>query len=175
MGGEPVTDNERMQIKVLHGQGLSATAISKRLGRPVRTITRIAAEYGMYFDRYNTQAATLAAVADMKNRRARIALRLLNEAEELLDDMHRVYNAFSFGGKDGAHFVQHVVLPTPQDKTNLSRAASALLDQHRKLADFDNETKTEEARSMLVGLSEALGAAARALESPAPDGSVTGD
>lgn len=171
MNGEPVTDSERMQIKLLHGQGMSATAIGKRIGRPVKTVTRIAADYGMFFDRQNTQAATAAAAADMKARRARIAQRLLNEAEEALDDLHRVYNAFAFAGKDG-EFAQHLVMPVPQDKANLSRAASILLDQHRKLADFDSDTGADQARSMLAGLSEALGVAARAMEST--DGSEPG-
>ena len=73
-----------------------------------------AAQMGMFFDHAQTDAATKAAAIDMAARRARIAARLLDESEELLDDLKRPYvdHTFTVQGE----YVQHAAMPTPQDK-----------------------------------------------------------
>lgn len=167
MGGTPVTEAEKMKIRVLHGQGWSAGKIAKELGRPRTTITTIAAKMGMFFDHAQTAAATRAAAVDMRARRARIAERLLNESEELLDDLKRPYvdHTFTVGGE----YVQHAAMPTPQDKAHLTRATSNLMAEHRRLAEFDDEEGAEAAKSMLGQLFKGLQAAVGADAETAPD------
>jgi len=153
--GRPVTDAERMKIRVLHGKGWSAGRIAKELGRPRTTVTRTAAQDGMFFDHAQTEAATKAATIDMKARRARIAARLLDESEELLDDLKRPYINHAFTPK--GEFVQHAVMPVPGDKAQLSRGVGGLLAEHRRLVEFDADDGTEvAARSVLTVLLENL-------------------
>lgn len=135
--GAPVTDAEKMKIRTLHGKGWSAGKIAKELGRPRTTVTRCAAQMGMFFDHAQTDAATRAASIDMAARRSRIAERLLNESEELLDDLKRPYVDHTFTVK--GEYVQHAAMPTPQDKANLSRSVANLMAEHRRTAEFDTD------------------------------------
>jgi hypothetical protein len=133
--GVPVTEAEKMKIRTLHGKGWSAGKIAKELGRPRTTVTRTAAQLGMFFDHAQTANATRAAAIDMKARRARIAERLLNESEELLDDIKRPYVDHTF--TQAGEYVQHAAMPVPQDKAHLTRSAANLLAEHRRMAEFD--------------------------------------
>lgn len=163
---EPFTEQERMKIRVMHGRQMSATAIAKELGRSVSGVTKHAAAMDLHFDHAQTANATVTAAIDMRGRRARIAERLLREAEGTLDDLHRPYmdHAFSQGGDPSDRFVQHLAMPTPADKNQLVRAAQAALTEHRRLAEFDAETQAGEARNMLGDLGRTLRAVADALE-----------
>lgn len=163
---DPFTDQERMNIRVWHGRGWSATEIAKKLGRSKSGVTKAAAAMDLHFDHSQTEQATRAAAIDMRARRARIAGRLLREAEETLDDLHRPYmdHAFSQGGDTDSRFTQHLAMPTPSDKNQLMRAAQAALTEHRRLAEFDAESQAGEAKNMLGDLGGALRAVADALE-----------
>ena len=159
--GKPVTEAERMKIRVCHGQGWTATKIAKDLGRPVVTVTRQAAAMHLHFDHAQTANATKAAAIDMKARRARIAARLLDESEELLDDLKRPYMDHTF--TQAGEYVQHAVMPVPQDKAHLTRGAPNLMAEHRRMAEFDTSDDGAAAgRSMIgklfSGLAEAVGA-----------------
>ena len=158
--GRPVTEAERMKIRVLHGQGRTATAIAKELDRPVSTITRCASQMHLHFDHAQTANATKAAAIDMKARRARIAARLLDESEELLDDLKRPYMDHTF--TQAGEYVQHAVMPVPQDKAHLTRGAANLMAEHRRMAEFDaGDEGAAAGRSMIgklfSGLAEAVG------------------
>jgi hypothetical protein len=170
--GRPVTEAEKRKIRVLHGKGWSAGKIAKELGRPVSTVTRCASQMDLHFDHAQTQAATQAAAIDMRARRARIAERLLREAEGHLDDQHRPYLAYAFanGGDPDTRFSQHAVMPQPADKAQLMRAATSALAEHRRLAEFDTgDEGAVQARSMLGKLFEGL-AEAVGTETPQGDG-----
>jgi predicted metal-dependent hydrolase len=162
----PFTEAERMKIRLLHGRQMSATAIAKELKRSVSGVTSVAKSMDLHFDHEQTATATATAAIDMRGRRARIAERLLREAEGLLDDLHRPYmdHAFSQGGDPADRFVQHLAMPTPADKNQQVRAAQAALTEHRKLAEFDAETQAGEAKNMLGDLGRTLRAVADALE-----------
>lgn len=158
--GRPVTEAERMKIRVMHGQGWSAGKIAKEIGRPRTTVSREATKMHLHFDHAQTAAATKAAAIDMKARRARIAARLLDESEELLDDLKRPYMDHTF--TQAGDYVQHAVMPVPQDKAHLTRGASNLMAEHRRMAEFDSTDDGAAAgRSMIgklfSGLAEAVG------------------
>ena len=154
----PFTEQERMRIRVLHGQGWSATRIAAELKRSTRGVTRVAAGMGMHFDHSQTAAATRAAAIDQRARRARLAERALIEAEECFDDLHRPYidHAFSQGGAPADRYAQHAAMPTPADKAQLMRAATAALAEHRRLAEFDADDGAKDAKNLLSGLGQAL-------------------
>ena len=169
--GEPFTEAERMKIRLLHGRQMSATAIAKELKRSVSGVTSQAASMDLHFDREQTATATAAAATDMRARRARIAERLLREAEGALDDLHRPHMAYSFaaGGDPETRYSQHMVMPLPADKNQLMRAAQAALTEHRRLADFDADDTdgSKNARSLLGNLFATM--AERVAAEPAPE------
>lgn len=158
MAGARITEAERDQVRDLHAAGLSANAIGREIGRPAQSVSRVAAQLGLSFDRSKTRAAHAARVTDMKAARSRLAGRLLAEAESLLDDLHRPFLARNFapGGDPDLRFSQHLAMPEPADKAALMRAFSAAMAQHLKLADFDGDSSIDHSKSLLGSLFESL-------------------
>src|SRR5690606_41289059 len=74
------------------------------------------------FDRSQTKRATEAAQADNAAIRAIISRRLLEKANELLDQMDRPYRVFSYGGKDTTSRERILDRPTPVVLRNIMTA-----------------------------------------------------
>jgi len=129
----PVTDQDREQIKQLHAEGLGCNQIADRLNRSASTIGRLARELGLPFDRSRVIAATRAAVADARARRADLALVLLDDATRLRAQIWEPHEYIDHGGRDftEARWTQHE--PSPQDKRNLMLAAATAIDRVLKL------------------------------------------
>lgn len=83
--GRPLTDHDRQRVAELHAQGMSRNDIARQIKRSPSTVTKLARELGLAFDRAATRAATAAKVADAKARRADLALKLLDLAHEEAD------------------------------------------------------------------------------------------
>ncbi|MGP4019968.1 helix-turn-helix domain-containing protein [Saccharopolyspora sp. 5N708] len=81
----PVTEQERERVRELHAQGKTRNAIAKIMGRSPGTISTIARELGLAFDRSATAAASAAKAADNKARRVEIAHPATAWAAELVD------------------------------------------------------------------------------------------
>lgn len=137
MAGVPLSDTERMRIRVLHGRGWSATAIGKELGRPTSTVTRAANSMDLHFDHAQTDSATRAAMITSAARATRVAERMLREAEDCLDSIHRPYMAWDFANNGESRYSEHLVMPGPAEKAQLMRAAQTGLSEYRRQTDFD--------------------------------------
>jgi hypothetical protein len=158
----PVTDEDREQVKALHAQGLSRNAIGKQLGRSGRTISRIAVELGLSFERAGaTAAATKAKIADGQARRARLQVEALDAAQRLLGQMFAPTKVFNFGGKENDYNERRHDEPPFRDKRDIATALQALANTALKLAEYDKATGSEDEKSMLVDLREALMAVRR--------------
>lgn len=94
------------------------------------TVTKIAAEEGVSFDRSQTKSATEAAVADMRAIRAATSRRFLDEANKLLDQLHEPHVAFNFGGKDNTYEEHEFVEPPVDAKRTLITSAAIAYDKH---------------------------------------------
>lgn len=94
------------------------------------TVSKLAAELGISFDRSKTKIATEAKVADMAATRARTSARFLDECNKLLDQLHQPHMAYSFGGKDNDYNEHQFSEPPVDAKKTLITAAAIAFDKH---------------------------------------------
>jgi hypothetical protein len=139
-GHPPVTDAERQRVAELHAQGKSRNAIATDLGRSGRTISKIAAELGLTFERTRTAAATAAKKVDGAARRAQLQLDLLEAAQKHLGQYFAETTVFNFGGKENDFNSRTMPEPPHRDKQAIANAVKALADTALKLADYDRAT-----------------------------------
>ncbi|XVU25795.1 helix-turn-helix domain-containing protein [Actinoplanes sp. CA-054009] len=156
----PVTEDDHRRVRELHAQGKSRNAIAKELGRSGRTISRIAAELKLDFERTEaTRAATTAKVEDGRARRAQLQLDALDAAGRLMGQMFDKTKVYAFGGKENEYNEVEHDEPPFRDKRDIATAIKALADTALKLAEYDKATGHEDEKSMLTDLREALMAA----------------
>jgi len=117
MSGRPVTDAERERVAALHADGLSCAAIARELGRSRSTISRIARDAGLPFDRAQTRTATAARQVDAKARRTALAERALDSA----DEMER----------------RALAAETGRDARDYAAAYATFVDRHIRLSEID--------------------------------------
>lgn len=133
----PVTQADYARVAELHAQGLSRNGIADAMGRSGRTVSRIAKELGLSFERTRTAAATAAKVADGKARRAALALALLDDAERLRQQLWKPARVHSFGGRDNTFNEATLDQPTFADQRNIMQAAATAIDRSVKLDEYD--------------------------------------
>lgn len=136
----PVTSADYDRVKELHAQGLSRNAIGKTMGRSGRTVSRIADELGLRFERDRTRAATEAKKADAAARRARLQVEALDGAQRLMGQMFAPTKIYNFGGRDNEYNERDVNEPPFRDKRDIATALKALADTALKLAEYDRAT-----------------------------------
>jgi IS30 family transposase len=133
----PLTDDERRRVAELHAAGKTRNEIARAIGRAQSTVSKLAAEQGLTFDRSRTKAATAAKVVDAKARRADLAAALLEDAHRLRAQLWKPCKAFNFGGKDNTYAEVQLDEPTFADKLKLVQAAGVAIDKHARLAEMD--------------------------------------
>ncbi|MBF6138699.1 hypothetical protein [Nocardia farcinica] len=74
-------------------EGLSLTAIAKRLGRDKGDLSRLAKEHGIRFDAASTRELTETAIGGARLRRAKMAAEALATAEEALSKVKAASDA----------------------------------------------------------------------------------
>jgi hypothetical protein len=134
---DPVTQADHDRVAELHAKGLSRNAIAEATGRSGRTVSRIADQLGLNFERTRTAAATAAKVADGKARRAALAVALLDDAERLRTQLFAPTKAFNFGGKDNTYAETTLDQPTFSDQRNIMQAVATAVDRSVKLDEYD--------------------------------------
>ncbi|MDT0409939.1 MULTISPECIES: helix-turn-helix domain-containing protein [Streptomyces] len=162
-----ITDEDRSAVRALHAEGLGRNEIARRIGRGSRTVSVLAAELGLSFDRTHTAIATEARVIDAKARRAALVQRAYTRAEKIYDRLEADagpvgydFTATSVNGIETKN-LNHV---PAQDERALALAAGAHLAQAAKLEALDGDPGLDAARSMLGGLAEGLRRIAEAPE-----------
>lgn len=162
-----LTTQDEKTLTQLYGEGHTYKEIAARMGSSPQTVSRHARRMGlpsMNPDTSLTQTGpSRLAAPSMQQRRTVVCDMLLTKAVEMLESIDKPYTAFAFGGKD-FNYVEHEVDPVPRDKADLARAAVLLLDEHRKLTEFDAEDGAAASRSVLGALVHAIGIAAVELE-----------
>ena len=158
------TTLDEKTLTTLYGEGHTYKEIAVRMDTTSQTVSRHARRMGLPEMKLarNTGPAALAAPSP-RQQRTEIAARLLKEAVKMLDAIDEPYIAYAFGGKD-FKYVEQRVSCMPRDKADLARAAVLLLDEHRKLTEFDAEDGAAASRSVLGALAAAIGMAAVELE-----------
>ncbi|RKT85613.1 Helix-turn-helix domain-containing protein [Saccharopolyspora antimicrobica] len=156
MGTSPITDSDRARVRELHEQGKTRNDIAKTLGRSPSTVSKLARELGLSFDRSATAAASAAKAIDNRARRVALEGRALARAEALYDRLEADRYRFTATTVNGieTRTLDHV---PAQDERHLSGAAAAHIATAAKLAEANASGQAEAARSMLGNLAEALG------------------
>lgn len=131
------------RVVELHGDGLGRNAIARTLGVHGRIVSELAKEHGLTFTRTATRTATAARVADSRERRSRLAARILDEAESTIDMLAKV----------GAPSTQQEAAQRARTVSEISRAMESTL-RAVPLGDANQES----AVSLLTGLSAQIDA-----------------
>jgi predicted transcriptional regulator len=156
--GRPVeADVRERAIELIH-EGMPRNAIARELSIAPSSVSRIAAEESLTFDRANqTASATAARQHDMKVRRLELIDELMSKAADHLVAIDQPFLAFNFGGKENT-YEEHTLERAPTgDLLNLHRAASLALKDARDLIRDDDDQGVAEAESMLMNLILELG------------------
>lgn len=141
MAPPPINDGDRAQVIALHAQGLSRNEIARRIRRSGRTVSRIAVELGLSFERSGaTAAATEARKVDAAERRSRLQVDALAAAERLLGQMFSPARVYNFGGKDNTYEETTHDEPPFRDKQAIATAMQALAQTALKLAEYERAT-----------------------------------
>lgn len=164
----PVTDKTRADVRRLHAEGKGRNAIARELKRSPRTISVLAEELGLDFDRTMTAVATQARVIDSKARRAGIISGLYDVAEDdltyLKDDTYDLVEV-SMGEP-----VRYETNRLPaQDRKALITGVSTATNAAARLEALDTNNGVDDAKSMLGQLAAGLTAAYDAMNEGAGD------
>lgn len=161
--GNPITEAERARIVELIRAGRSRNDIAREVGRAAGSVTKIARDHGLEFDRSATQAATAAVKVDNASRRERLIAAMYDNAERLNQQMfepaiERKAMVVADGNGTGSH-VETVTVRLPQptfgDKRNIAVATKVLVDGARVLEQV-SDSGQEAAKGMLGRLVDGI-------------------
>lgn len=133
----PVTDADHQRVRELHAQGKSRNAIAEEIGRSGRTVSRIAKELGLTFDRERTRAATEAKKDDARAKRAALALALLDDAQRLRRQLWKPAHYVDHGGKEFDRVDWTLPEPTFADKQKIMQSVGIAVDKAVRLDEYD--------------------------------------
>ncbi|WP_329622933.1 helix-turn-helix domain-containing protein [Streptomyces sp. NBC_01255] len=134
MAARPITEKDRKQVRALHAEGMSRNDIARKISRSPSTVSKLAADMGLSFDRAaQVAAATTARKADLSARRATMAETLQDVAEREIARMTQPQLYFEWGGKEHDYDERWQPEPTPADRRTMMATASAALDRSLKL------------------------------------------
>lgn len=168
MAGKPVTDQTRADVRRLHAEGHGRNEIARRLERSPRTISVLAEELGLTFDRTATAVATQARVVDARARRIALIERYNAHAHKQLDRLDRAEHNITEVSLGKVVKYTAPELPTG-DVRNLMQASITASNQAAKLEALDTNNGVDDAKSMLGQLAAGLTAAYDAMNEGAGD------
>ena len=168
--GRPLTDHDRQRVAELHAQGMSRNDIARQIKRSPSTVTKLARELGLAFDRSETKAATAAKVADAKARRADLAALLLEDAHRLRRQLWEPCELVKIGGKDNIATREPLEQPLFEDQLKIMQTTSLAAERHARLVELDADAGIEDGKAMLTQLATALGQAWRNGQDKPPAG-----
>ncbi|MEU9865498.1 helix-turn-helix domain-containing protein [Streptomyces sp. NPDC047971] len=171
MGGQhpPVTDEDRQRVRELHAQGLGRNEIARQIGRGQRTVSVLADEMGLSFDRTATAVATEARKADAEARKARILEGLYEVAEDELDYLRRS-GSYDMVEVSAGKAVRYRADRLPaQDRRSLMGNISNAITSAHKLEAAAGDPGISAATSLLTSLGNAF------LEAAGPPEDDTGE
>lgn len=157
-----ITDQDRERVRSLHADGKGRNDIVRETGLSAGTVTNIARDLGLTFDRAAVATATHARKADLAARRTALIERYYEQAEAILDRLDRTEHTLKEVSLGKVVTYQAADLP-PQDVKALIQASGAAVSQAVKLEQVDATDGADTARSLIGQLAEGLTAAYRAM------------
>jgi transposase-like protein len=152
---QQLTPAERQRIIEAIKAGQPRNEIARETGRAPATVTLIAQEEGLSFDRADTKAATEARVTDIRARLAALADGLVADAERLRGQLFAPHVAFAFGGKDNEYNEHEIPEPTARDKQAIMTSIGIAVDKARQITAAE-APGGEEARSLVRDLLDGI-------------------
>lgn len=153
----PITDADREQVRRLHAENIPRNEIARRIRRSGSTVSKIARELGLTFDRGpEIVVATEARRIDLAARRQALAEALHADAEKLRAQLWEPCTIGAFGGKDNVWTDQPLDRPPFGEQRQILAATSIAVDKSLKLAPMAGGEGADEVKSMLGGLGVAL-------------------
>ncbi|MGW7431852.1 helix-turn-helix domain-containing protein [Streptomyces sp. NPDC054861] len=156
---EPITDQDRDDVRRLHAEGKSRNEIARTIGRSGSTVSKIAGSFDppLSFARGSeVVAATDARRIDLAARRAQFAERLHESAERLHEQLFAPCTIGAFGGKENEWSQVDLDRPPFSDQRQILAGVSIAVDKSLKLAPAEGGQGAEDVRSMLGTLGEVL-------------------
>lgn len=137
----PITETDRRAVRRHHAAGMTRNAIAKKLKRSPSTVSNIAKEQGLSFDRAAEVAtATAVRTADLAARRAEFAIVLQDVAEREVGRMTQPHLYFEWGGAMHTYAERMQPEPTPSDRRTMMATAGAAMDRSLKLVPPRDDT-----------------------------------
>ncbi|MGW3690280.1 helix-turn-helix domain-containing protein [Streptomyces sp. NPDC005125] len=152
----PIDDTDRAAVRKEHAAGKSRNQIAKAIKRSTSTVSKIADELGLSFDRA-AEVATATAVrkADLAARRTAFAERLQDIAEREADKMHAPQLYWEWGGKDHAYAQKLADEPIPADRRAIMSTIATAVDRSLKLVP-PKDDGAQQSRSVIGDLMAGL-------------------
>jgi hypothetical protein len=148
-----MSEIERAEIIAAIEAGEPRNEIARRFERSGGTITRIATESGLSFERAQTRAATAARRADLAARRVLVAEAFLSKAEQALDAIDGTFVLHNW--YQGGYAEVTVEVPPTGDRKNLMITAAIVIEKHLELERHESGDE-DEARGALRDLMDLL-------------------
>ena len=151
------SDSKRGRVAELREAGLSASAIARQLGVAKSTVSRWAKSDGVSFDRRQTAEATAAKSIDLAAARTRLAEKMADRAEKLLDSLDGKYLVYSFGGRDNTYSEHMLDKPPVEVIRNAVTTAGITFDKLSRIVERDPDVTGAESavRTLQAGLAAA--------------------
>ncbi|MFH8403748.1 helix-turn-helix domain-containing protein [Streptomyces sp. NPDC018019] len=154
---EPITDADRDEVRRLHAAGNTRNQIAREIGRSGSTVSKIARDLNLSFERGpEVVAATEARRIDLAARRQQLAETLHQDAERLRAQLWEPCTIGAFGGKDNQWSEQALDRPQFSDQRQILAATSIAIDRSLRLAPAEGGEGADQVRSMLGTLGDVL-------------------
>ncbi|MER8086603.1 helix-turn-helix domain-containing protein [Streptomyces sp. NPDC094048] len=155
--GRPITETDRRAVRRHHAAGMSRNEIARKIKRSPSTVSNIAKEAGLTFDRGpEVVAATEARRIDLAARRVSLAEQLHEDAEKLRAQLWEPCTIGEFAGKEGDWHEAHLARPRFADQRAILSAAGIAIDRSLKLQPAQGGENADQVTSMLGQLGAAL-------------------
>ncbi|MFC8584213.1 helix-turn-helix domain-containing protein [Streptomyces sp. NPDC057217] len=157
MVARPITEKERGQVKALHAEGMSRNDIARKLKRSPSTVSKIAADLNLTFERGpEVVAATEARRIDLAARRQALAETLHQDAEQLRAQLWEPCEIGEFAGREGEWQTAYLPRPRFTDQRQIMSATATAIQQSLRLQPAEGGADAGQVRSMLGTLGEVL-------------------
>ncbi|MFF5642079.1 helix-turn-helix domain-containing protein [[Kitasatospora] papulosa] len=158
--GRPITEKDRRAVRRHHTAGKTRNAIAKLIKRSPSTVSNIAKDLGLTFERgAEVVAATEARRIDLAARRVSLAEQLHEDAEKLRAQLWEPCTIGEFAGKEGDWHTAHLDRPRFGDQRAILGAAGIAIDRSLKLQPAQGGQNADAVTSMLGQLGATLTAA----------------
>lgn len=153
----PITETDRRAVRRHHAAGMTRNAIAKKIKRSPSTVSNIAKDAGLTFERgAEVVAATEARRIDLAARRVTLAETLHEDAEKLREQLWQPCTVGEFAGKEGEWHTADLDRPRFGDQRAILGAAGIAIDRSLKLQPAVGGEQADQVTSMLGQLGAAL-------------------